>query len=167
MLFCTTAISIGDNWSVYKCRLYFSAPFLFHFSLKRSRSAKKSNSFLRVSWDDKVISSYDLPKTICICLLLDKIQTDAKLNGMRNKCKASDQITNNKWWENVSFVWPQACMSLHIGVIIIATLWKIPRSGPRTINDCWQPAPRKSGFWVQKSYKIGIEISRKTDKILF
>ena len=95
MLFCTTAISIGDNWSVYKCRLYFSAPFLFHFSLKRSRSAKKSNSFLRVSWDDKVISSYDLPKTICICLLLDKIQTDAKLNGMRNKCKASDQITND------------------------------------------------------------------------
>ena len=74
--------------------------FQLHFgsiSHWRDRSAKKSNSFLRVSWDDKVISSYDLPKTICICLLLDKIQTHTKLNCMRNKCTLSSLIAVLVW----------------------------------------------------------------------
>ena len=45
----------------------------------------------------------------------------------------------------------------HIGVIIITTPWKIPRSGPRAIDDFYRPAPRNFGFWVQNSYKKYID----------
>ena len=33
---------------------------------------KKQQLSWKLSWDDKVISRYDLTKTICICLLVDK-----------------------------------------------------------------------------------------------